>query len=366
LQNCRIAELQNCRIAELQNCRIAELQNCRIAELQDCRIAELQNCRIAELQNCTFLFSMELSVSNTKLLHTNQSEALAHYQSLIGVLADRVRSVAKGFQTGAYISGRPGSGKTHTVRRVLDECKADYTIHNGRVSAAALFNEIEDRPDSLLVIDDVPLLFANLQASQILMAAVGGDPGIPRRVTYNIKPIRRAVEFQGGIIAISNVPLRHDPAGKALASRLVTLEHEPTDEMLIAFMESEARKGLKDIPPKECLMVFEHVVHVCRAGDFRIDLRNYFKGIEDYRCWKSEDCETDWRILIKSSMRRVSADELPSEAMTRAEMKAAEYEIVKELHAMRLEPDILAAEWLKQTQKKMDSYYRRKRELRLK
>ncbi len=293
------------------------------------------------------------------------SEALTQYHQLVRLLADRVRSVATGYQTGAYLTGRPGSGKTYTVRRVLDECKASYIFLNGRLSPAALYDEIESRPDSLLVIDDVPLLFNNLQATQILMAAVGGDPGIPRRVTYSTKGLRRITEYNGGIIAISNRPLRQDPAGMALASRLASLEHEPTDEMLIAFIESEARKGVKDVPAKECLMVFEHVVEVCRSGDYRMDLRYFFKGLEDYRCWKSETCETDWRALVRSSMRRVHADELPLTPVTRVGTKTAEHEIVRELHGQQLARDVLEVEWRKRTGKEMDSYYRRKRELGL-
>lgn len=298
-------------------------------------------------------------------IRSERSGALTQYTQLVRLLGDRVRSVARGYQTGAYVTGRPGSGKTHTVRRILEECKTNYVFLNGRLSPAALYDEIEERPDSVLVIDDIPLLFNNLQAAQILMAAVGGDPGVPRRVTYSIKGLRRITEYNGGIIAISNRPLRQDPAGLALASRLATLEHEPTDEMLIAFIESEARKGVKDVPVKECLMVFEHIIDVCRAGDYRIDLRYFFKGIEDYRCWKSETCETDWRALVRSSMRRVHADELPLVPVTRAGTKTAEHEIVRELHARKLARDVLEVEWRKLTGKTMDSFYRRKRELGL-
>ncbi len=122
---------------------------------------------------------------------------------------------------------------------------------------------------------------------------------------------------------------------------------------------------MKDVPPKECLMVFEHVVAVCRAGDYRIDLRHFFKGIEDYRCWKSEECETDWRVLIESGMRRVPADELPPTPVTRAGMKAVEYEAVRDLHGRGLGREELEREWRERTGKAMDSYYRRRRELGL-
>lgn len=90
----------------------------------------------------------------------DRSEALDQYHRLIALLGDRVRSVAGRFQTAAYLVGRPGGGKTHTACRVLDACGADYVLLNGRVTPAALFDAIEGRPDSVAVIDDVPLLFA--------------------------------------------------------------------------------------------------------------------------------------------------------------------------------------------------------------
>jgi hypothetical protein len=294
-----------------------------------------------------------------------RAAALDQYGRLLALLADRVRSVAKGFQTGAYIVGRPGAGKTHTARRVLDAAGTDYVLLNGRVTPAALYEEIEDRPDSVLVIDDVSTLFDSLPAAQLLMAAVGGDPDTPRRVTYVTKAARRITEFRGGVIALSNRPLGRDPAAAALASRLAVLEHEPTDDMLVAFMEGEARRGVKKVPPRECLAVFEHVVAVCRAADYRIDLRHFFKGIEDYRCWKSGECETDWRVLVESGMRRVPAEALPPAPVTRAGTKAFEYEAVRDLHGRGLDRDELEREWRERTGKAMDSYYRRRRELGL-
>jgi hypothetical protein len=293
------------------------------------------------------------------------SKPLDHFHRLTDLLADRVRSVAQRFQTGAYIVGRPGAGKSYTVCRVLEECGTDYTVLNARVTPAALYDAIEDKPDAVLVIDDVSSLFANAQAAQILLAAVGGDPGIARRVTYLTKGLRRVTEFSGGVVVTSNVPLGRDPVAAALISRMALLQHEPTDDMMIAFMEAEARKGVKDVSATECLEVFEHVVAVCRGGDYRPDLRYFFKGIEDYRCWKSGGCKIDWRVLVRSGMQRVDASEVPPVPVTRAGKKAAEYEVVRELNTLDLSAPELEKEWAARTRKSMDTYYRRRRELGL-
>lgn len=54
-------------------------------------------------------------------------------------------------------------------------------------------------------------------------------------------------EFSGGIIAISNLPLSRDPVADAVASRVRPLEHEPTDEMIAAFMREQALNGFSDM-----------------------------------------------------------------------------------------------------------------------
>ena len=60
-------------------------------------------------------------------------------------------------------------------------------------------------------------------------------PGQPRTITYKSKDKEVRFEFTGSIIAISNIPLRQDPLARALGSRIVMLEHEPTDEEIAAF-----------------------------------------------------------------------------------------------------------------------------------
>lgn len=295
----------------------------------------------------------------------NESPALIEYRRLVALLADRIRSVCDGYQTGCYVTGRAGIGKTHTVTSTLASSRVPHLVLNARITPAALFDAIEEYAQSVIVIDDVPILLANPQGAQLLMAATGGTPGSARVVTYSTKNNRRRTAFSGGIVAISNAPLAHDAAGQALASRLVLHHFNPSDEAIAAFLTQEAKLGVQGIPPAECITILDHVRVVCRDADFRLDLRSFYKSIADYRFWKAGNCATDWRILVEASMRQWTSAAPAAGAKTRAESRANDEAIVRELHARQLPKAELARVWKERTRKSLDTYYRRRRELRL-
>ena len=108
---------------------------------------------------------------------------------------------------------------------------------------------------------------------QILLAALDGDPGKPRLVRYKSKDRDEAINFTGSIIAISNVRLRRDPVTDALVSRISVLDHNPTDDQIVAFMRQQALKGYEDLTPTECCEVVEFVVQASRQNDYQLDMR---------------------------------------------------------------------------------------------
>jgi hypothetical protein len=238
-------------------------------------------------------------------------DTLAELNRLNDLIRDRVRTVALRFQTAAYIVGRPGTGKTHTVTHTLEGMVGvGWTYRNARLSPAALYELIEQYQDSVIVIDDVPLLFKNVQAVQILLAAVGGDPGKARRVTYSTKGDHRNCDFRGGIVAISNEPItKKDPLGQALGSRGAALHHEPTDEMMAAMIRTLARESYKGLPVAECREVADFVIRESRAADYRLDLRYFTKGIEDFLYTKTHRAYSDWRELVRSSLKTFALTE---------------------------------------------------------
>ena len=299
---------------------------------------------------------------NGAMKRSSQDQAhLGAFGALLDLIRDRTRSVADRYQVGAYIVGRPGSSKTYTVLETLKALKTPWTFRNSRMSAMGLWCLLQEHPEHTVVLDDISTLFDQKGALQIVLAALGGSPGKPRTVTYVTKDERKEFQFSGGIIAISNVPLSRDPLADAVASRVVLLEHEPSDEMLAAFMRDRAAHGHEDMTPEECLAVVEFVIAETRACDYRLDLRYMEKAWQDYRMEKHGLALRPWKDLVRSSLKRVVT---PEQAVGRSDRKAWEQQVALDL--FQKYPDdkrLRDEEWLRLTGKASDSLYRRKREL---
>jgi hypothetical protein len=195
-------------------------------------------------------------------LSSTDKQYLAEFDSMLDLIRDRTIGVAGGYHNGCHLVGRPGASKTYTVCQTLERFDCPWIYRNSHMTGPGLYCFLEEHPEHTIVLDDIPSLVDQRQALQILMAALGGEAGQPRTVTYTTKNKheRKSFQFRGGIIAISNVPLRRDPLADAVASRVVSLEHEPTDEMMVAFMRSQALKGHKGITAAQCMEVIEFVI----------------------------------------------------------------------------------------------------------
>lgn len=239
-------------------------------------------------------------------------ELLESFEQKVQIIRDRVVSVADGYQSGFYIVGRPGTSKTFTVKEELDRLEAPSTLQNARMTPMGLFSFIAEHPEHVIVLDDIPSLFKSDQAMQILIAALDGKPGQPRKVTYKSKDQDIHVLFSGAIIAISNLPLRRDPLAQALGSRVVMLEHEPTDEEIAAFMQHLAAKGHADLSSEECLEVVQFVIAETRSCDMRLDLRHLNKAWQDFRQDKHGRSKTPWRDLVRTSLQKIASEPILS------------------------------------------------------
>lgn len=287
------------------------------------------------------------------------SQPLSSYQTKLQLIRDRVRGVAQHYYTAAYLVGRSGTSKTYTVREELEELGVPHVIRNARMTPMGLFDFLNEHPEHIIVLDDIASLFNQSAALQILMAALDGDPDTARKVTYKSKDKSMSFNFAGGIIAISNVPLRNDPLARAVASRVVQVEHEPTDEEIAAFMHFLAGKGHKDLTVNQCTEVVNFVITETRQYDERLDLRHLRKAFEDRRQWEHGKSITSWQDLVRTSLQKlmVQTKYIPSKA-EEIEMQVNTVKEVTQKYPNDRERQI------KESKMKRSTFYQRLREVK--
>jgi len=238
------------------------------------------------------------------------TELLDSFNGRLDVIRDRTRGVANRYYTSTYIVGRPGTSKTFTVKQELDELDVPYVIRNARMTGMGLFDLLHDNPEHVIVLDDIATLFKDPAALQILMAALDGDAKEPRTVTYKSKDKDISFDFMGGVIAISNLPLANDSLAVAISSRVMLLEHEPSEPEVAAFIRHLALNGYKELSADQCSEVVEFVIDEIRASGRRLDLRHMTKAYEDRRQWENGDAATNWMNLVRTNLQKMMRTEL--------------------------------------------------------
>lgn len=292
----------------------------------------------------------------------NDTTHLETLEAKLRLLRGRVRSVANGYQTAAYIVGRPGIGKTYTV---MDELNSKswgaWAIRNARMTPLGLFRFFAEHPEHTLVLDDVGGLFDSRAALLILLAALDGRPDLPREITYQTKTSTEKLQFRGGVIAISNLPLRNDPIAKALGNRIVILEHEPSDAEVAAFMRHLVAQGYEGLTPDEGGQVVDFLISEASRCDMRLDLRCLAKAGRDYIQCRDGHADTPWKELVRSTLRKLADAELVPLISKHQEIER-ERERVRQL--IQLHPNDTERQLMESGLKK-STFYNRRREVLL-
>lgn len=245
-------------------------------------------------------------------LTNKQREALDEFDRLRTLLSDNVRSIIGKYHVGLYVHGRPGTGKTFTVEETLEQSKCSYTPLNGSISASGLFDALRENKDGVLFIDDVATMFKDRTALQYLQAALSGKPGKPRRVTRKTNKGTETIDFSGGIIAVSNEPLnKKDKVANSVASRMLKMAYEPTDEMIEVFMITQSTE-YENLSSKECLEATRFVIMLCKEQYYiRPDLRMMTTAWDAYRMWKAKHSKSHWKNRVRENLKEYGSDDLP-------------------------------------------------------
>ena len=300
--------------------------------------------------------------------YNNNGDPLAELNRRLAVVRDRVRGVAYGHHNGFYLFGRPGTAKTHTVQRTLDEEDCTYFYHNGHLTPMGLFELLDEQHDRVIVLDDVSEIFGQRKALQILLAALGNQPdgSGARIIKYRRQGSEETIRFTGGIILISNLKLHASPLLEALKSRVHYLQYNPTDEHIAALMLDIASSGWKTLSPVECRQIADFLIAQPRELRVRLDLRLLVdKAFPDYLQWKNGKSETHWKDLVRTTLEEqlVPLEYTTQAHRTRRERKEEEHAIVRAIIDQHPTREEQVRAWREQTGKSQRAFYRRLAEM---
>lgn len=134
------------------------------------------------------------------------------------VLEKVADGVADGHIRSAIISGATGCGKSYTLetrlRAAEDDGRISYSSVRGTISAIVLYVELWNNrnTDNVLVLDDTDAIYKDIDALNILKAALDTSP--KRRVHYGKESrvladlgIDRSFDFEGSMVFITNEDL---------------------------------------------------------------------------------------------------------------------------------------------------------------
>jgi hypothetical protein len=301
---------------------------------------------------------------------------LAELSRRQAIVRDYVRGVARQYATGLYLFGRPGTAKTHTVRKVLDEeIREIYTYQRGHLTPMGLFELIAQHTDEVIVLDDLGVVLKSDVVLQILLSALehptSRDRG--RVVKYRRQGREERTVFRGGIICISNRELHDDELLGAFKSRVHTLNYDPTDAQLGALMLCIADGGWPlgsanpELRPEVARTVAHYLIGEMLRLDCRFDLRLLVnKAFPDHQQWADGEAESDWRDLISASIEEhlIAVRHSPDASVSREARKEEEHAILREIVENHPSRDERVRVWIERTGKSERAFYRRLAEMR--
>jgi hypothetical protein len=238
----------------------------------------------------------------------SHDQSLKEVESQFSIMRDRLRSVTTGNSNGMYVFGPPGISKTYTVVNFLNDNSIPFEHVLGHLTGSALFDVLEEKPDGVIVLDDVSNIFrGDDKGVQLLLAALGSPPDGSRirKVPYRTTRGKRVVEFTGGIVAISNLGIdehRNDVIA-ALADRVHVQKFDPTPEQVEALIFKIAMKSPAGVAAEDAVMVARFFVEECRKRATRLTIRLFVdSALPDFRIWKARGTENHWEDLVRATV----------------------------------------------------------------
>jgi hypothetical protein len=181
--------------------------------------------------------------ADVELAEEKMAEIDARIKATFAVLNKVTQGIVDGHIRAAIVSGAAGCGKTYTLEAGLTAAEERglirYQSVRGAMSAIGLFRQLFEcsEPNNVLVIDDCDGIFGDLDALNLLKAAL--DTGKSRKVHWNKESkildgegVPRQFEFKGAVVFITNIDFTAEieadkkmtPHYKALMSRCMYVD----------------------------------------------------------------------------------------------------------------------------------------------
>jgi hypothetical protein len=313
-------------------------------------------------------------------------EALTALDRKLRLVDDRVAAVVHGYQTGLYLYGAGGMGKSYGVLGTLRNLSADFRLFNSRMTGKGLFRALERAPAAVHVLEDMERLTGDRDGQGVLRAALWAQPGREREVTWTTGDGESRFSFGGGIIMLANRPLNDLPELRALATRIAVHRLEISDPEMTAQLRRIAQGGftrtgfanpdqvefnaeggfVEKGPTLEspiCSEICQYVINECKDANCPLDLRLYDNSCLDYLQWQAGDTHCHWHDLVSTRVRQCAAHfRHQVDHMGIEERKQQQRQIVREICSQIDDPQERLRRWQDVTGASKNTFYRRKAE----
>jgi hypothetical protein len=294
-------------------------------------------------------------------------ENLGRYENKLQFLRDTVTGVAKGYVSGAIVTGRGGISKSYTIIDQLEKLGVPKEVHNSRLTGRGLVEKLASNPDAVHLVEDCERALSDPDVNGVLRSATWGNTRnregkTQRIVTWNVSKNPIEVEFTGGIIIASNRRLSESPVLTALASRLVQFDFHVSDGEIAALIRHVAMEGLERgidrLTPNECLEVAECLIDQSTRAKQPLNMR-YLETCFGFRLQcKAGDSGCSWRDRIASLLSQKPLLIDPIKPLKLSEQKRAQQLAVAE-HIRHLPPKERLEKWKELTGSCAATMYRR-------
>jgi hypothetical protein len=307
-------------------------------------------------------------MSDGALIHEADHEALQALDRKLRLIDDRVTAVVRGYQTGLYLCGAGGLGKSYSVFRQLHLLECDFRTYNSRMTALGLFRTLEKAPDSVHVLEDMERITGDRDAQGVLRSALWSQGDRDRVVTWTTSKGEQRVTFRGGIIMLANRPLGDLPELRALASRIAVHRLDISDAEMAAQMRRIAQQGWAryqfKLEAEQSVKVCEYVINECRRANCPLDLRLLDNACTDYLLWEGSNSHLHWNDLVTTRVQQAAVHfRQEVSILSREERKTHERELVRVILTETASPLERERLWEDRTAKRKSAFYARKREV---